>query len=209
MQSKINNIQEDLLWNRMKNGDHDSFSLIFKFYYPQLYSYGIKLIPFSDFVRDQIQDLFINIWRKKDSLGEVSNLKAYLFISLRRRLFAEKKNNLNTNSLEEVSEEDKHTLIFEPVEFFDKEYISGNLKEKLVENLNSLPPNQREIIFFRFLHQLTYKEIANILNVKEQSVKNIMPKILQKLSVGITDVSKDDLGDIDIMLFNLFMLLKK
>lgn len=201
--------QEEVLWNRMKTGDHDSFSLIFKFYYPQLYSYGIKLIPFSDFVRDQIQDLFINIWQSKDSLGEVSNLKAYLFISLRRRLFAEKKNKLNTGSLEEVSQEDKHSLIFEPGEFLDKEYISGNLKEILVKNLNSLPPNQREIIFLRFLHQLNYKEIANILNVKEQSVKNIMPKIIQKLSVGITTVSIDDLGDIDILLFNLFLLFKK
>lgn len=193
----------------MKSGDHDSFSLIFKFYYPLLYSYGIKLVPLSDFVRDQIQDLFIGIWQSKDSLGDISNLKAYLFVSLRRRLFAEKKSNLNTDSLEEVSKEDFRSLVFEPGEFLDKEYVSGILKEKLVANLNSLPLAQREIIFFRFLHQLTYKEIANILNVNEQSVKNIMPKILQKLSAGITDISTEDLGDIDILLFNLFMLLKK
>ncbi len=209
MQEKINKIDEDFLWKRMKSGDHKSFSQIFKSYYPKLYAYGIKLVPFPDFVRDQIQDLFINIWQTREGLGDVSNLKAYLFTSLRRRLFTSKKNKFNTNPLDNISEEDSHALIFEPNEFIDKEYISANIKEQLIKNLNALPVNQREIIFLRFYHQLTYREIANIINIKEQSVKNNIPKILQKLATGLTNISKEDISDIDIMLFNLFLLFYK
>ena len=205
----INKIDEDFLWRRMKSGDQKSFSQIYKFYYPKLYTYGIKLIPFPDFVRDEIQDLFINIWQNRDGLGDVANLKAYLFVSLRRSLFISKKNKLNTNPLDNISEEDNQALVFEPDEFIDKEFISANVKEKLIKNLNSLSVNQREIIFLRFYHQLTYKEIANIINIKEQSIKNNMPKILQKLSTGITDISKEDINDIDFMLFNLFLLFQK
>ena len=209
MQGKINNIDEVVLWRMMKSGDQKAFSKIFKFYYPKLYAYGIKLVPFPDFVRDQIQDFFINIWQTKESLGEVSNLKAYLFISLRRRLFASKKIKLYTAPIDTISEKDSKALIFEPKEFIDKEFISNNIKEKLIKNLNSLPVSHREIIFLRFYHQLTYKEIAEIINIKEQSIKNNMPKILQKLSVGITDISKEEINDIDIMLFNLFLLFQK
>ncbi len=209
MQEKINKKDEDLLWKGMKSGDQESFSMIFKSYYPKLYTYGIKLMPFSDLVRDQIQDLFINIWQNREGLGDVSNLKAYLFTSLRRRLFHSKEKRLDTESIDNLSEKDYRSWIFEPNEFIDTAFISSNIKEKLIKNLNSLPENQREIIFLRFYNQLTYREIADIVHIKEQSVKNNMPKILQKLAEGITDISREDIGDIDILLFNLFLLFQK
>lgn len=209
MKGKINEINEEFLWKKMKEGDQNSFSQIFKFYYPKLYAYGIKLIPFPDFIRDQIQDLFVNIWQNRISLNDVYNLKAYLFVSLRRRILISKRNRLNTNSLDDLSDEDRQTLVFDPNEFIDKEYLSDNIKEKLIKNLNSLPVSQREIIFLRFYNRLTYREIATIVNIKEQSVKNNMPRILQKLSEGITGISKEDINDIDIMLFNLFLLFRK
>lgn len=209
MQKRANKIDDDFLWNRMKKGDHESFSQIFKFYYPKLYAYGVKLVPFPDFIRDQIQDLFIYIWQNRNGLGEVSNLKTYLLVSLRRRIFISKKKNQNTDSLNDISEEESQALIFEPGEFVDKDFISASLVEKLIKNLNALPVNQREIIFLRFYHQLTYREIADIINIKEQSIKNNMPRILQKLSEGLTDFSKEDIKDVDIMLFNFFLLFQK
>ncbi len=208
MKEQTNTADENVLWKRMKSGDQKSFSEIFRFYYPKLYTYGVKLVPFSDFVRDHIQDLFISIWQNRESLGDVFNLKAYLFTSLRRRLFTSKKSKLNVNSLDSIPEGDQ-ALLFEPNEFIDKETVSSSVKERLIKNLNSLPVRQREIIFLRFCHQLTYREIADIINIKEQSVKNNMPKILQKLAAGITDISKEDINDIDIMLFNLFLLFRK
>jgi RNA polymerase sigma-70 factor (ECF subfamily) len=209
MQEKTNNTDEDLLWKRMKAGDQESFSKIFRSYYPKLYAYGIKLIPFPNLVRDQIQDLFINIWQTREGLGDVYNLKAYLFVSLRRKILISKKVKLRTNPIDDVSEEDKQTLVFEPNEFIDKEFVSAGVKEQLIKNLNSLPANQREIIFLRFYHQLTYREIADVIHIREQSIKNNMPKILQKLSAGITGISREDINDIDIMLFNLFLLFQK
>lgn len=209
MEGQINKINEPLLWKRIKSGDHTSFSLLFKFYYPALYTYGVKLIPMPDLVRDQIQNLFIAIWESRETLGDVINLKAYLFVSLRRRLFASKKGNQQTDQFDELSAEDNQALVFENNEFIDQEYISSTLKDRLITNLNSLPVNQREIIFLKFFHQLTYREIAEVINVKEQSVKNIMPKILQKLSAGLTGISKEDIPDIDIMLFNLFFLFRE
>jgi hypothetical protein len=88
-------------------------------YYPKLYAYGIKLVPFSDFVRDQIQDLFINIWQNREGLGDVSNLKAYLFTSLRRKLF-NSKNKRYTNSVDSLSEQDYQAWVFEAI------YADGN-----------------------------------------------------------------------------------
>lgn len=210
MNEKINNREEeDLLWKKMKAGDQQSFSVIFRFYYPKLYAYGLKLIPFQDLVRDQIQELFINIWQNREGLGDISNLKAYLFTSLRRRLFHSRLKRNDIESIENFSEKDQQSCFFETAEFFDFDLISSGVREQLIKNLNSLPANQREIIFLRFSNQLTYKEIADIVQIREQSIKNNMPKILQKLGEGITGISREDVRDIDIMLFNLFLLFQK
>jgi RNA polymerase sigma factor (sigma-70 family) len=210
MKEKINNRgEEDLLWKKMKAGDQQSFSVIFRFYYPKLYVYGLKLIPFQDLVRDQIQELFINIWQNREGLGDISNLKAYLLTSLRRRLFHSRLKRNDTESIENFSEKDQQSWFFETAEFFDSDLISSGVREQLIKNLNSLPANQREIIFLRFSNQLTYKEIADIVQIREQSIKNNMPKILQKLGEGITGISREDVRDIDIMLFNLFLLFQK
>jgi RNA polymerase sigma-70 factor (ECF subfamily) len=208
MRKEVEELNEIFLWKKVKSGDTESFSQVFKFYYPSLFTYGIKLVGLPDFVRDQIQELFINIWETRQNLGDVKNLKAYLFISLRRRLFSSQKLNLKLNFVEDLPEAAHRSLIFEDREFVDREFISANLKAILIRNLNDLPSNQREIIFLKFFHRLTYKEIAKIINVKEQSVKNIMPKILKKLATGLTDVSKEDINDVDILLFNLFLLFR-
>ena len=113
------------------------------------------------------------------------------------------------NPLDDISEEDSQSLVFDPDEFIDKVYLSVHIKDKLVRNLNALPVSQREIIFLRFYHRLTYREIAAIVQIKEQSIKNNMPRILQKLSEGLTGISEEDINDMDIMLFNLFLLFQK
>jgi RNA polymerase sigma-70 factor (ECF subfamily) len=193
----------------IKTGDEVSFSQIFKFYYPKLYTYGVKLTPLPDLIRDQIQELFTNIWESRETLGDVTNIKAYLFVSLRRRVFARNRGQREVNKLDEISDDDTQTLFFENNEFLDRDFISSTLKDRLIENLNKLPVNQREIIFLKFFHQLTYREIAAIIDIKEQSVKNSMPKILQKLSEGLSSISSEDIKDIDIVLFNLFLLFRE
>ncbi len=204
MTKNTDKIDEVLLWKQMRLGDEKSFSVIFKSNYSSLYAYGIKVIPFPDFVRDQIQNLFMNIWQTRERLGEVKNLKAYLLISLRRQLLSSKKKSFEFDSID--TEKESQILVFETNEFIDKNEISSKLKKTLLGNLNSLPIKQREIIFLRFYHKLTYQEIGEIIGSKQQSVKNLMPKIFEKLKAGLTDFSRDDIKDVDIFLFEFFLL---
>lgn len=209
MHKQVDQIEDKLLWEQTKAGNQNSFALIFKSHYSALYAYGVKMVPFPDYVRDQIQNLFLNIWQTRERLGTVSNLKAYLLISLRRQLLVSKKNNFGTESLDEYAVNNTNTLYFESDEFVNKYEISSEIKKCLLANLNALPPKQREIIFLRFYHKLTYSEIADIIDVKEQSVKNSMPKIFEKLRRGLSGFKREDLKDVDIFLFEFFLLFTK
>ena len=170
-----------LVWDRMKSGDKQSLSKIFTFYYSDLYHYGIKIFNLPDLVKDSIQDLFLRIWEKRSSLGNVQNPKAYLLSSLRRKLFKNKEMLHVEISDELLRKNGDKNFSFSPAEFTEINEISQQLRQSLVLAINKLPERQRELIFLRFYHNLRYLEIAQIMEVNEQTVRNMMQRALTKL----------------------------
>uniref|UniRef100_UPI0032167E9F RNA polymerase sigma factor n=1 Tax=uncultured Draconibacterium sp. TaxID=1573823 RepID=UPI0032167E9F len=197
---------DKFLWAQVREGNHDALAKLFKTYYAGLFAYGLKINSSPDFVRDQIQELFLTLWQSHNKLSEASNVKAYLLVSLRRSMLVSRK----TRCSEEISyNTNSDFLVFEPNEFIDKQEISSKVKSRLLKNINTLPEKQREVVFLRFYHGLGYREISEVVDVKEQSVKNMMPKIFNKLREGLTDIKRDDLSDLDVLLFEFFMLFLK
>ncbi|TKG95139.1 RNA polymerase sigma factor [Puteibacter caeruleilacunae] len=197
---------DTVLWEKVRSGNHEALAEIFKLHYAGLFAYGIKIVPFHDFVRDHIQELFLTIWQSHDRLSSVSNIKAYLLVSLRRLMLKSRKST-PTEDLNEKGNGD--FLIFEQGEFVDREVISSQIKEQLLENINALPNKHREVVFLRFYHDLSYREIAEIVEIKEQTIKNMMPGVFSKLRNGLTNIKRDDLNDLDVMLFEFFTLFKR
>lgn len=197
---------DKFLWAQVRNGNHDALAKLFKTHYAGLFAYGLKITSSPDFVRDQIQELFLSLWQSHSKLSEASNVKAYLLVSLRRSILSSRK----IKFTEEFSDSNtSEFLVFEPGEFVDKQEISSKVKARLLKNINALPEKQREVVFLRFYHGLSYKEIAEVVEIKEQSVKNMMPKIFNKLREGLTGLKRDDLNDLDVLLFEFFMLFLK
>lgn len=194
------------LWAQVCNGNKEALATLFKIHYSGLFAYGLKMNHSPDFVRDQIQELFLTLWQSHNKLSEAINIKAYLLVSLRRAILSSRKIKFS----EEISDTtNSDFLVFEPGEFIDKQEISSKVKAQLLRNINALPEKQREVVFLRFYHGLNYREIGEVVNLKEQSVKNMMPKIFNKLREGLTGIKRDDLSDLDVLLFEFFMLFLK
>lgn len=70
------------LWEAFRKGDEEAFSSIFILNLDTLYKYGVKFIGDEDFIKDCIQDLYVNLYNNKN-LAKVSNPKLYLFRSLK------------------------------------------------------------------------------------------------------------------------------
>ena len=74
------------IWNAFKGGSLTAYKLIYEKHIDLLFNYGNKITQHSELVEDCMQDLFVDLWIKKSKFGIVLNIKAYLFISFRRRL---------------------------------------------------------------------------------------------------------------------------
>lgn len=202
-------IHINLTWEKMKIGDEAALSEIFTCFYSDLYRYGIKIFNHPDLVKDSIQDVFVRIWERRETIGQVQNAKAYLITSLRRKLFENKEQYASKIFDGKSGLDEKETFSFSAAEFLEVEEISSRLRISMTEAINNLPERQRELIYLRFYFNLPYAEIARIMEVKEQTIKNLMQRTIANLRNKIDRKLWDGIDDMDDLMMTLFLLLRK
>lgn len=168
-----------LLWQRFRTGDTIAFDQLVQLYYQTLFRYGIRLDSDDEYVKDCIQDVFVELWQRRNTVSETEFVKFYLLKSLRRRIFRGRaKWGANWESLED-------NYFFE-VEFsIESRLISQEITHDQVQQLetllNKLSRRQKEVIFLKFYQNLTHEQIAEVMALNRQSVYNILHESLQKL----------------------------
>lgn len=174
------------IWNDFKANDVHAFEEIYNEFSDVLYAYGSKITNNKELIKDSIQDLFIDLYRYKLELKNPERLEYYLFRSLKNKLFREIKKLRAVASIREegISE---FTMKFD----YEEEEIqreSEQLQLKyLTDILNKLDPAKRELLFLKFNTGLSNTEIAELLNMKPETVKKQIYRLLQsvKLTYGL------------------------
>jgi RNA polymerase sigma factor (sigma-70 family) len=164
------------LWRKFIAGCSVSFAEIYSSYFDVLYTYGYRLFPDRSTVKDAIQDLFVDLWRFKANLTTTTSVRFYLYRSLRRRLHKAALSRLPAEgSAENLSWEASHesqTIQWETEELN---------RTRLQHHINALPPRQKEALSLRFYEEFSWEEIGDILNVNEQSARNLVQRAVQNL----------------------------
>jgi len=75
------------LWVKFKSGDKTALKTIYYKYYMMLYRFGLKKSSNSELVEDCLQDLFLKIWKNRETLGEALVIKNYLYRAYIRILY--------------------------------------------------------------------------------------------------------------------------
>ena len=72
------------IWRNLKRGDKRALESIYREHASALLKYGRKFVADGQLVEDCLQDLFIDIWQKRQNLSDTDSIKKYLLVSLRR-----------------------------------------------------------------------------------------------------------------------------
>ena len=175
--------RNNVLWESFRRGDESAFESLFKSVYNTLYSYGFTLSSDEKLIKESIHDLFLYLWEKKAQLKEVKAVEAYLFVSFKRLLLkkiqAKRKNNQQHFQLEDI---DASQLSTPSIESYIIQNETRNHNTSALQNaLNSLSPLQRQIIHLRYEGKMKPIEIAEVLGIKYQTVRNYWSKAIKKL----------------------------
>lgn len=113
------NKSDSEIWTNFKQGDLSSFEFIYERYHEIMISYGYKLCNNKDIVKDAIHNLFVELWRRRDRLSDVDNLKLYLFMGLKREII---------KTLKKEKKISRHFVSGNPNDF----YITISYEDELV-----------------------------------------------------------------------------
>jgi RNA polymerase sigma factor (sigma-70 family) len=156
-------------WNQfILQGDLNALSRIYFFYYDLLFDYGMKHSSDMQLVEDAIQEVFLNLIKSRKKISEVRNLSGYLISSFRRQLFAVVNRQRKSILSGHISEEQFY-YFKSPEQDIPEQEINEQLHLIIEQCVGTLTPRQQEILFLRFKKEITYPEIAEMLNISVDS----------------------------------------
>jgi len=164
----------DPLYHRLKEGDADSFSLLFKQTYPRMMGYCHLFVKEKKDAEDIVQECFFSLWKNRENIDPDKSVESLLFVSLRNRClnYLKEHSRYSFNSLQEgvISNELQYLYqvdFNEGKEMSVEEQLVGALKKAIAE----LPDRKKEILLKNKIDGLTQKEIAEKLGISVKTVE--------------------------------------
>ncbi len=179
--TKDQSLDDSTLWLSFKKGNDLAFSILYNKYVQRLYSYGMHSCRDKDLVLDCLQELFTLLWDRREKLSEVTCVNYYLFKSFRRLLM--NRLTVGRKFLISLSDRESYGFDFSPSQedtLIEEEWETERNK-KVRNSLHSLTKRQREAIYLKFFNQLSYHEVAAIMDLHVDSVYNLISKSIDLL----------------------------
>ncbi len=169
------------IWQDFKRGNESAFTFIYRLYFRPLYTYASQFIGDTELIKDCIQDLFIEIRRKRKNLSDTTSIKLYLFKAIKRKVLAAQK---------------QHKIPFSQFQGYDFNVvlsvehlmINQQLEEDkirlLKQGLAKLTKRQSEVIYYFYYENMTYKEVMEMMGLNSvKSARNLVYKALNVLKI--------------------------
>jgi len=165
--------------------DEKYFDELFKRYYSMLCIIAYDYVGEKSLAEEMVQDTFLHIWEKRNSISVTPAIK-YLLVKSTQNTCLQylRKKKIETQSIDTAST-DKMIV-------WSDDYPLGHLFEKEIvdivdRTIQSFPPQIQKVFMLSRYRNMTYLQIASILNVSENTVKTQIKIALSRLRTALTD----------------------
>ena len=153
--------------------------------------HGAKLLLFArqqarypDDAEDLVQEAFVRIWRLYGHTGEVSPTLVYRAI---RRLAIDWARSLDRRKVREKKVYTESSF----VDLFDRSLEKDERRTALLNAVERLPPEQKEVLTLKIWAELTFDEIARTLDLSHNTVASRYRYALGKLKEWVPPSLED------------------
>lgn len=174
-------ITEKELWDEFRAGKEGAFEKVYVLVIEDLYSYGFHLVRDKALVEDEIHNLFVYLYDKRQNLGQTSSIKFYLFRALRRRIMLAKELTDQYVSTETVSDFTEFSLSASAESAMIDADGENERRAQVQKLLNTLPKRQKEVLYLSFFEEFSHKQIADLMQIEVETVYNLLYRALSKL----------------------------
>lgn len=167
------------IFKKVKSGDLKAFNQLFKSFYPSLCSVANTYIKDEDKCRDIAQEVFINLWNKRDDYDSIISLKTFLYVSVKNACL----NHIRDKREENISDSDFIERLDSTFDHVVIEEETIRIIHRAIDNL----PEQSSKIMKLVLMGAKNAEIAERLGISVNSVKTLKYNSLKTLKGVLKD----------------------
>ena len=167
------------LMGRLRAGDDLALKLIYKKYWNQLYLSAYNVLHDQPACEDIIQELFINLWNKREQIEIKASLKSYLYASVRYEVYRQVRNGSVREDIFDTIQDRLQT----PAEYGSIEH--RELLSYVNSIVNGLSEKCKVVYKLSRDEQLSHKEIATKLHISPKTVENHLNKALRQLRISL------------------------
>ena len=172
------NSSDEILLKEIKKSSQNAFNSLFNKYWDQSYQRAYKLLLDEDLAKDAVQEVFFDIWNRRNSL-EITNISGFLYKAIRYQSLK----HLQKRNLLDVHE--KHFQNLLKVNDVEEQIMFNQLQEKLSKTLESFPDKYKEVFTMSRFQNLSNKEIAEKLSLSQRTVEWYLYTVLKHLKTTL------------------------
>jgi RNA polymerase sigma-70 factor, ECF subfamily len=170
-------LDDERILTLLKENDEKSIDLLFQGYYNYLCNVVNRVINDADYAEDIVQEIFMDIWRKREEINIEISLRAYLRrAAVNRSLNHIRKQKMKfeeaENSVSELASNDNDSQIV---------MERDELEKRIHDCIENLPPKCKIVFAMSRFENMSYQEIATSLEISVKTVENQISKALKIL----------------------------
>lgn len=158
--------------------DEPAYKQLFLLFNKSLNQFAYSFVKSRELAEEIVSDVFIRIWQNRSTLETVSNLKVYLYVSIKNTAlkYLLKQHRQVAISIDELDVE-LESFARSPEELM----LTAEMLNKIHEAIDSLPPRCK--VIFKLIKEdgLRYKEVAEILNISVKTIDSQLAIALRKI----------------------------
>jgi len=179
---------------RYKIGDAEAFDTIYRTYSKKMFHFALGLVKDPEISRDLVQEVFVNIWEKREQVDPDLNFDNYVFTityNSIRKFF--RKKSIETKVMDHLVKNSP-----EVIDNTDGILIYNELLELASKAIETLPPKRKKVYKLSRQEGMKIKEIAGKLDISPRTAENHLAKALKFL--------KEELASISLIMLVFFYL---
>ncbi|NIG56463.1 RNA polymerase sigma factor [Chitinophaga sp. Cy-1792] len=164
--NRFNLVSNSYLVQLLDLGKENAFTEIYDVCYKRLYKEAYYVTRDKELADDVVQNVFIAIWNRRESLPRPLNLKSYLVVCCRHEAY---------NQLQKARKIDEYKQVYDntrPAIIEERLIENKEIYTQILKAMQKLPPKPRKIFEMAYLQHCTYQEIVEERGISLQTAKN-------------------------------------
>ncbi|MCX6266153.1 MAG: RNA polymerase sigma-70 factor [Bacteroidetes bacterium] len=165
------------------NLDEHALEVLFRNHFIGLCRFALGYVKNEDAAREIVQDSFVNLWEKRDSIDLSKPVKSYLTTAVRNKcinyLRDHKKFSSDLLALENLSQDGMSDM--------PDKLVESEMRDQINRAIAELPEKCREVFTLSRYQNLKYQQIADKLKISVKTVETQMSKALQHMRIRLAE----------------------